>query len=97
VGVLYRGLKGIGGLLPTQRQVDDIGAVVGRPDDAVSYIGVISKTIGIQNLNGQYRNPWGKTGHPFLVVGYGGDDTSDMGAMSVRVRAGARETLARKQ
>jgi hypothetical protein len=65
--------------------VDDMCAVVDGPDDAVGKLVIVALTCCVEHPNRQYGHTCGYAADAYAVVDGRGDDTCNMGAVTVRV------------
>ncbi len=63
LGVVAGGLLGAGAAAGAQGHVDDVGAVVGGPDDAVDDVGAVARTGSVEHLDRHDAGPEGDAAH----------------------------------
>src|SRR6185295_4160273 len=85
VGVLDRLGEHRRGHRPAERHVDDLGAVVGGPADAVGDARDRARAARREHLDGHDLGVEGDAGHADAVVGRLGDGAGDVGAVAVVV------------
>ena len=93
-GVVDRVLESVAEAGGAEGHQDDGGAVIGGPHDALNNVAVLAEAGGIQHLHGHDLNVVVADARDSLqVVGAGGDDAGDPGAVAVFIgeRVGAVE------
>ena len=81
-----------------ERDVDDPGAVIGRPGDALRDVGEQPRAGAVERLHRQHAHPERGARDAGAVVRVGGDDARDVGAVSVVVdlRSGKARRVGRR-